>query len=165
MKSYLSKFGSYLLCFEASLWIGVLGAVLSMFLEAILTTSTKDSRILNGSLMILVAAVSLFVFLKKIGHKSGNFEPRKIIVAVVLVLIARQILGAATGYVTYISGGANDLARAIYLGSEMEPNDKSQLHQVFHWVMLSVDLLINLPVCLLAEYTGAKQRKRERYEK
>lgn len=165
MKAYFSKIGNYLLNFEASLWIGILGALICMIIKAIASPSVFVSRLLQGSLMIIIAAISIFVLVKKLGYKSGELNLKHIIVAVVVIIILRQVLGYATGYVTYISGGCNDIARAIRFGdTELIPRDDAGFRQTMHCVMLCVDLFVNLPISVLAEYLGVKQRKLERLE-
>lgn len=143
----------------------MLGAFFSMLIKAIASPSVLSGRVIQGSLMIIISALSIFIFVKRIGYKSAEFSIKHIIVAVGLIVLIRQILGYATGYVTYISGGTYDIANAICFGeTEITLLDDSSFTQTIHWVMLGVDILINLPVCILAERIGVNQRKRDRID-
>ena len=69
MKKLLSKTSNYLLYFEASLWVGIVGAVISMVLKAAFSLSVLHGRIVQGALVTFITGISLFVFVKRNAYK------------------------------------------------------------------------------------------------
>lgn len=177
MKKIFSEIGSYLISFFAAMWIGVLAVIILKIPFDMMTDSDiLSGRLFQGLLLTFSPAVFLFFAMKKKGYKAAEPNIRETAVCMGVVFLIQQLFSYVIGYAIYISGGAINLAQAIFLkgSAVVYENDTvfpllaSTAQDVplwsYHLLMLATDIFIIFPAVAAGKNAGVKKRLKERAE-
>lgn len=177
MKTYCSKISSYLLCFFASLWVGVIAVIiLTIPFNMIIDSGVLSGRLFEGVSLTIFPAVFLFFSMKKKGYKSAELNLRETVFCMCIVFVVQQILSFVIGYAIYLSGGAIHLSQAIFLNDSVAMYENESVFPLlastakdvplwsYHIIMLVINAFAMMPAVIAGKNAGVKKRMNERKE-
>lgn len=176
MKIYLSKLGTYLLHYIAAIWAGMLVVIiLKIPFDLISPGNLLHERIFAVISQLIGSSIYLFISFKKLGYKNSGINLKETVICTSVIFVFQQIITAfitsaihTNAYLSHFTGGASTLAQAVFLGSN-EANIIDGIVQniptwSYHVFMLLICFIIYIPIMLLGEHIGAKNRLRDRNE-